>query len=77
MHIIMLTGASKIMYDMWNGMIYSQAFPELFSFAKNQLISVSVAATSPLLHDLFHLPLSPEAYDQYMVLTNTFQNLSL
>jgi len=48
-------------HDMWSGMVCSQAFPELFSFAKNQLISVSVAANSPLLHDLFHLPLSPEA----------------
>jgi len=64
-------------HDLWNGMVCIQAFPELFSFAKNQLISVSVAANSPLLHYLFHLPLSPEAYDQYFVLTNAIQSLNL
>lgn len=52
-------------HDLWGNGVYSQMFPELFSYAKNEMISLSVASNTPLLHDLFHLPLSSEAYAQF------------
>ena len=49
----------------------------MFSFAKNTMITVSVAASTPLLDDLFHLPLSMEAYDQFLSFSNLIQGLQL
>jgi hypothetical protein len=47
--------------DLWEGRVCSQAYPELFCYAKTQHISLSVAASTPLLQNLSHLPLSNEA----------------
>lgn len=52
-------GASMYLwYDRWNGVVTAQAFPELFSFARNQWISLKnfVSLASPIQH--FHTPLS-------------------
>jgi hypothetical protein len=68
---------SLLWHDLWNGLMCNKMFPELLSFAKNQYITVAEAASSPFLHDLFHLPLSPEAYGQYLILSDTLQNLQL
>lgn len=38
---------------------------------------MSVAASSPQLHDLFHLPLSAEAYDQFLDFSVVIQSLQL
>ena len=62
-------------HDLWDGTICSQAFPELFSFAKNQYISVSLAATDTPFHVQFHLPLPPEAYAQYLQLNDMVQSI--
>jgi hypothetical protein len=43
------------------GRVLSQAFPELVSFVKNKRISVQAATSTPMLQNLFHLPLSLEA----------------
>jgi hypothetical protein len=64
-------------HDLWATDICSQRFPELFSFAKNTMITVSVAATTPLLHDLFHLALSRLIYDQFLSFSNLIQGLLL
>jgi hypothetical protein len=64
-------------HDLWDGIICSQVFPELFSFTKNQHISVFMAVTSGPFHDQFHLPLSPEAYAQYLDLELLMQELHL
>jgi hypothetical protein len=63
--------------DMWNDMIHREAFPKLFSFAKNQSISISVATSTQHFHELFHLPLSPEAFARFQTLSTSVQNLSL
>jgi hypothetical protein len=52
-------------YDRWNDSVLHHSYPELFSYAKNRVISVSAAASVPLVQDLFHLPLSNEAYLQF------------
>lgn len=38
---------------------------------------MSVAVHSPLLHDRFYLPLSTEAYNQFLVFSNEIQGLQL
>jgi len=64
-------------HDPWGAVIFRDVFPELFSYAKNGTISVSVAVHSPLLHDLFYLPLSTKAYNQFLVFSNEIQGLKL
>ena len=55
--------------DIWGQDCIPQlAYPELFSFAKNKAISVAEAKSLGNFHDLFHLPLSEEAYNQYLIL---------
>jgi hypothetical protein len=58
-------------------MVYSQTFPELFSFVRNQHITISSAASNTHLYELFHLPLSPEAFEQYVTLSECLQSLQL
>ena len=56
-------------HDLWEGSVCSQTYPELFSYAKNQHISLKVAASTSLIQNLFHLPLSGEAYAQFQELS--------
>jgi hypothetical protein len=58
-------------YDSWNDQPWNQRYPQLFSYAKNKLISVNVAASTPLLQELFSLPLSNEAYLQFQQISST------
>jgi hypothetical protein len=55
-------------HDIWNDVPCSEAFPELFSFVRNQNSSFYWAANTQDFYDLFHLPLSPEAFAQYQIL---------
>lgn len=60
-------------FDPWGGQVQSQEYPELFSFIKNKSMSFqSVSQTEPF-HNLFHLPLLEEAFDQM----ETLQQLCL
>jgi hypothetical protein len=71
-------GASSLFWlDLWDGHILQQAFPELASYSKNVNISVKdmKSVGTPVSH--FHLPLSTEAYDQFVQLTAIIQNLQL
>lgn len=71
-------GASCLFWlDLWNGQILQQAFPELFSYAKSINISVQRMKNVALLNTYFHLPLSTEAYDQFIQLEDIIQNLQL
>lgn len=45
-------------HDLWEGNIWSQTFPELFSFCKNSNITFQSAIQAQHFQDLFHLPLS-------------------
>lgn len=62
-------------HDIWEGQVWSQACPELFSYARNQQISLSMAASMTLLPNLFHLPLSSETYVQFQNLLAILQSL--
>jgi hypothetical protein len=57
--------------------VCNQFYPELFSFAIAQHISLNVAVSTTPPQNLFHLPLSTEAYSQFQELTNIFHNLHL
>ena len=64
--------------DLWNGRILSQVFPELFSFVKNQHSTVYLVSSSASFHDhYFHLPLSPEAFSQFLDLQLFMQHFQL
>lgn len=61
-------GSTALLWlDNWSGPTWSQRFPELFSFAKSHHTSVQMAASADHLHDLFHLPLSTRAYEQFQI----------
>lgn len=66
-------GSSVIFWqDLWNGQVTAQAFPELFSFAKDPWISYRnmLQLSSPSQH--FHLPLSIQAHQQLITLWSSF-----
>jgi hypothetical protein len=54
--------------DNWDQHILRQHFPELFSFCGDRFISLKAAVAQPLPHDLFHQPLSSQAYAQFQQL---------
>jgi len=64
-------------FDPWNNDPLNQQYPELFSFTRNPNISLATASSYANLHSLFHLPLSSEAYLQYLNLFALLQNLQL
>jgi hypothetical protein len=51
--------------DMWNGRVLNQLYPHLFSFTINENITLFSVLELNELEDLFHLPLSEEAYTQF------------
>jgi hypothetical protein len=66
-------GATTLAWqDQWNGRILKFSFPELYSFIKNQNLTLEQTLQSNL-GDLFHLPLSQQAYDQF--LTDELQSI--
>ena len=63
--------------DLWLDTIPELSFPELSSFAKNKRITVAMAMLVDGPQDLFHLPLSEEAYAQFIQLQTILQSLQL
>jgi hypothetical protein len=62
--------------DMWNGSILQNLYAQLFSYTTNNNITVkSVTVKLESLDDLFHLPLSLEAYGQFCELEINLQSL--
>jgi hypothetical protein len=71
-------GASSFFWlDSWNGFSFSINMPQLFSFAKNKYITVQQMCHASDLHELFHLPSSEEAFQQYAHLLHIIQALDL
>jgi hypothetical protein len=48
--------------DLWNGRILRMQYPELYSFAINEDIGLAFVRNEDTLQNIFHLPLSEEAY---------------
>lgn len=65
-------GASVLFwYDLWNGQVTSQAYPELFSFAKDPWITFRNMTRRNPASQHFHLPLSTQAHQQLQSLLNS------
>jgi hypothetical protein len=63
-------------HDRWNGLRTSERFPELWSFAAVREININQARlASP--NELFHTPLSAEAFRQLLSLQDILANLQL
>lgn len=52
-------------YDKWNNTPLLEQFPELYSFAINDLTSVHQVVNSASLEDLFPRPLTVQAFGQF------------
>lgn len=63
--------------DMWNGRLLSSQFLELCSFRKDKNISVQSVINTEDMTDLFHLPLSIQAFDRYQQLDIFMQNVNV
>jgi hypothetical protein len=64
-------GILSFLDDLWFGVVPKHAFPELYSFTKNPNMTLQTARMSPSLIQTFHLPLSTEAYQQFIQLEQT------
>lgn len=51
--------------DQWHASCLYQCFPHLFSYTKNQPITVEATINLEYLEDLFHLPMSVQAYEEF------------
>ena len=64
-------------YDTWNNQSLATSAPELFSFAKNKLISVQKAFSQEAFSDLFQLPLSQPAFLQLQDIQHLIESMPL
>jgi len=62
--------------DLWAGAVPKNKYPELYSFAKNKNISLANAKQTENIHNLFHLPLSEQAYDQLQRLQTDIERIN-
>lgn len=61
--------------DSWDMSVFSQEYPRLASFALNADASVKEIMQAENLDDIFFLPLSQQAYAEFVDLQNRLQNL--
>ena len=61
--------------DCFEGAPIKLQFPELFLFARNKKIFLSKAVGTDNIFDMFHLPLSEEAYQQVQGQQGMLQNI--
>ena len=70
------SGTSTLFWhDLWTNSCLSQRFPHLYSFAKNIDVSVRHAVQNDFLEDLIHLPLSSEAYQEFLTLEDIWDDV--
>lgn len=63
--------------DLWNGHLLNYQHPQLHSFVKSNKQTVEQVCQAPNFQDLFNLPLSVQAYDQYQQVMVLVQQLNL
>jgi hypothetical protein len=63
--------------DQWSENIPRQKFPELFSFVKNTKLTIKEAKEQDHFAGFFHLPISEQAYDQYLELQVVWEQIAL
>jgi hypothetical protein len=62
--------------DMWNGRVLHIIYPHLHSCAINQEIKLSAVLNEESIQNLFHLPLSDEAFTKFTELELFLQTLN-
>jgi hypothetical protein len=63
--------------DMWNRGTPAHQYPELFSFACNSKLTVKEANQKEHLIEIFQLPLSVQAYDQFLELDESWGQITV
>jgi hypothetical protein len=63
--------------DLWNKGIPTQQYPKLFSFACNSKLSIKEAKQKEHLFEIFQLPLSEQAYEQYLELNEAWEQITM
>jgi hypothetical protein len=63
--------------DLWNDKVPMIAYPELYSFTKSKNAILAEAITSDNILNLFHLPLSQQAFGQLSQLQQDLQQITL
>jgi hypothetical protein len=63
--------------DMWHGKVRESEFPHLYSFAIRKNITIQQVSNIEDLHDIFQLPLTNEAYQEYTSLVIELENFDL
>jgi hypothetical protein len=61
--------------DLWNGSIMQHTYPHLYSFAKDNQVTVKTVLELDSLEEHFHLPLLVEAHQQFCELDISLQSL--
>jgi hypothetical protein len=56
--------------DLWQDRCLHKKFQHLYSFAKNKDIFVQEAVNFEYMEDMFHLPLSQQAYEEFQIVEN-------
>jgi hypothetical protein len=70
------TGSSIMLWtDSWSDVPLNLQFSHLYSFTFNEIVSLYQAKSLEILSDLFHLPLSNEAFAQFQVLQEILLNI--
>lgn len=64
--VFVQSGSSCLFWDLWFGLTPKQAFPELYSFTKKPSLTLASAKANPSFIAIFNLPLSVEAYEQFL-----------
>ena len=69
-------GSSALLWqDLWHDACLKHKFPRLYSFTNNIDITVRNAVQKELLEDLFHFPLSREAYQEFIQLEEIWEDV--
>ena len=61
--------------DLWGEQLMQHKFPHLFSFVINHRLTVQQVTNTEYLEDLFHLPLSIQAHEQFLQLEDICHSL--
>jgi hypothetical protein len=61
--------------DLWNAKVRIIESPELYSITINKATSVKQAKDLKNLHDIFQLPMTNEAFQQYVSMLTKIDNL--
>lgn len=63
--------------DLWGNVVPQYQFSHLHSYAKNKAMTLCQASQQQGLYNIFNLPISEEAYEQFIVLRDMIQNTVL